>query len=82
MKTSATFNNQRTTLACAICARLTLRWRVAAEHESGEAARVERSAMYASLQEYRALAAISTDARRETEEALNALRTHRATHNC
>jgi hypothetical protein len=73
-------NNQDTPLACAVCARLALRWRVAVEHESGEAARVDQNLQYASLQESKTLLALSTELRHNTAEALNDFRTHRATH--
>jgi hypothetical protein len=73
-------NNQATPLACAMCARLALRWRVAAEHESGEVARTERSLRYASLQESNTLVALSTELRHNTAKALNEFQIHRATH--
>lgn len=80
MQMKKSTKNQDTPLACAICARLELRWRVAAEHESGEVARTERNLRFASLQESQTLAALSTELRHTTAEALNDFRTHRATH--
>ena len=73
-------NNQHTPLGCAACARLALRWRVAVEHECGEVARTEQNLRYASLEESRTLVARSSELRRNTAEALDEFRTHRATH--
>ena len=82
MQRSTKVGNRKVPLLCPTRARLALQWRVAAEHQSGEVARAEQNLKYASLEQHANLVALSAELRRETEHAMEELRSHRATHGC
>ena len=82
MNRSTERGNRRVPLLCPTRARLALQWRIAAEHQSGEVARAQQNVKYASLEQYANLLELSAELRRETELAMEELRSHRANHGC